>query len=60
MVKGDGSKDLNLQPWSGMPFVSEHASFSSYERPLEEDSLSTKVPCVVSASGSVVSERFWF
>lgn len=60
MVKGDGSKDLNLQPWSGMPFESEHASFSGYERPLEEDSLLTNVPCVVSASGSVVLERFRF
>lgn len=60
MVKGDGSKDLNLEPWSGMLFVSEHASFSSYERPLEEDSLSTTALCVGSASGSAVLERFSF
>lgn len=31
---GSGGKAVNLEPWSGMPLVSEHASSSSYVRPL--------------------------
>lgn len=31
---GGGGKAVNLEPWSGMLLVSEHASSSSYVRPL--------------------------
>lgn len=41
-VQGDSSQAVNLELWSGMLFVSELASSSSYERPLKEDGMLTK------------------
>lgn len=43
-MEGDGSQAVNLELWSGMLLVSEHASSSSYERPLKEDGKLTTAP----------------
>ncbi len=43
-MEGDGGEAVNLEPWSGMLLVSEHASSSSYERPLKEDGMLTTTP----------------
>lgn len=44
-VRGDSSQAVNLELWSGMLFMSELASSSSYERPLKEDGMLTKSLC---------------
>lgn len=41
----DAGEAVNLELWSGMLFVSEHASSSSYERPLKEDGMLTTTLC---------------
>lgn len=51
-VEGDGGEAVNLELWSGMLLVSEHASSSSYERPLKEDGMLTTTPCIT------ISPRF--
>lgn len=43
-VEGDSGEAVNLELWSGMLLVSEHASSSSYERPLKEDGMLTTTP----------------
>lgn len=45
---------VNVELWSGMPLMSEHASSSSYERPLKEDGMLTTAAC------GTVSPRFGF
>lgn len=46
-MEGDGGEAVNLE-MSGMPLLSEHASSSSYERPLKEDGTLTTAPCTIS------------
>ncbi len=43
-MEGD-SEAVNLELWSGMLLLSEHASSSSYERPLKEDGMLTITLC---------------
>lgn len=40
----DSGEAVNLELWSGMLLMSEHASSSSYERPLEQDGMLTATP----------------
>lgn len=44
---GDGGsgEPVNLELWSGMLLVSEHASSCSYERPLKDDGMPTTPTC---------------
>lgn len=42
---GGGGEAVNMELWSGMLLVSEHAASSSYVRPLKEDGMLTTTSC---------------
>lgn len=51
-VGGGSGEAVNLELWSGMLLVSEHASYFSYERPLKVDGMLATPP------RATVSPRF--
>ena len=56
-MEGDGGEAVNLE-MSGMPLLSEHASSSSYERPLKEDGTVTTTPRTISHLSAVSRYQF--
>lgn len=47
---GGGGEAVNMELWSGMLLVSEHAASSSYVRPLKEDGMLTTTSCTTDLS----------
>lgn len=60
-MEGVGGEAVNLELWSGMPLVSEHASSYSYERPLKEDGMLTTAQCTshLSLVSRYLIVRWW-